>query len=103
MRSSNRLYILNPIVHSGLYTLCWWVSSTGQDTTSNFEDDDPTKEREAELLLEYIEQFNDLFEDKHYSEAAMHAANSPKGILRNPETLARFKGNLKKVMIRGVT
>lgn len=75
------------------------VSSPGQDTTSNFEDDDPTKEREAELLLEYIEQFNDLFEDKRYSEAAMHAANSPKGILRNPETLARFKGNLRKVML----
>ncbi|PIK59196.1 putative clathrin heavy chain linker domain-containing protein 1 [Apostichopus japonicus] len=67
------------------------MSLKSQDTTSNFEDDDPTKEREAELLLEYIEQFNDLFEDKHYSEAAMHAANSPKGILRNPETLARFK------------
>lgn len=68
------------------------MSLKSWDTTSNFEDDDPTKEREAELLLEYIEKFNDLFEGRCYSEAAMHAANSPKGILRNPETLARFKG-----------
>ncbi|KAJ8046059.1 Clathrin heavy chain linker domain-containing protein 1 [Holothuria leucospilota] len=67
------------------------MSLKSQETTSNFEDDDPTKEREAELLLDYIDQFNDLFEEKRFSEAAMHAANSPKGILRNPETLARFK------------
>lgn len=66
--------------------------NTGTDTTNTFDDDDPTKEREAEMLLEYIEHFNDLFEEGRYSDAAMHAANSPKGILRNPETMARFKG-----------
>ena len=64
----------------------------GAETGTTFDDDDPTKEREAEMLLEYIEHFNDLFEEGRYSDAAMHAANSPKGILRNPETLARFKG-----------
>ncbi|XP_071480646.1 clathrin heavy chain linker domain-containing protein 1-like [Diadema antillarum] len=67
------------------------MSVRSQETASTFEDDDPTKEREAELLLEYIEHFNEMFEDSRYLEAAMHAANSPKGILRNPETLQRFK------------
>ena len=62
-------------------------------TTSTFEDDDPSKEKEAEMMLEYIEKFNELLEDKAYEEAAVHAANSPKGILRTPETLVRFKGN----------
>ncbi|XP_072031866.1 clathrin heavy chain linker domain-containing protein 1-like [Amphiura filiformis] len=67
------------------------MSVNSADTATTFDDDDPTKEREAEMLLEYIEHFNDLFEEGRYSDAAMHAANSPKGILRNPETLARFK------------
>lgn len=47
------------------------------------------------MLLEYIEHFNDLFEDGQYIQAAMHAANSPKGILRNSETLTRFRGKTK--------
>ena len=45
------------------------------------------------MMLEYIEKFNELIEDKKYEEAAVHAANSPKGILRTPETLNRFKGS----------
>ena len=60
--------------------------------STTFEDDDPTREKEAEMMLEYIEKFNELLEDGHLEEAAVHAANSPKGILRTPETLARFKG-----------
>ena len=60
--------------------------------TNTFEEDDPTKEKEAEIMLEYIEKFNELLEDHKFAEAAIHAANSPKGILRTPETLHRFKG-----------
>lgn len=60
--------------------------------STTFEEDDPTREKEAEMMLEYIEKFNELIEDKLYEEAAVHAANSPKGILRTPETLNRFKG-----------
>jgi len=60
-------------------------------STTNVEDDDPTKEKEAEMILEYIEKFNELFEDGRYEEAAIHAANSPKGILRSMETMSRFK------------
>lgn len=44
-------------------------------------------------MLEYIEKFNELFEDGMYEDAAIHAANSPKGILRTSATLAKFRGN----------
>ena len=46
------------------------------------------------MMLEYIEKFNELFEDGQYEEAAVHAANSPKGILRTQATLAKFRGQL---------
>jgi len=32
-------------------------------TAAIVEDDDPGKEKEAEMILEYIEKFNELFED----------------------------------------
>ncbi|XP_053374865.1 clathrin heavy chain linker domain-containing protein 1-like isoform X2 [Mercenaria mercenaria] len=73
----------------------------GPSTTSTFEDDDPNKEKEAEMMLEYIEKFNELFEDGKYEEAAIHAANSPKGILRTSATLAKFRD--VKVRINGRT
>ena len=44
------------------------------------------------MMLEYIERFNELFEDGHFEQAAVHAANSPKGILRTQATLAKFRG-----------
>ncbi|XP_038075766.1 clathrin heavy chain linker domain-containing protein 1-like isoform X2 [Patiria miniata] len=66
-------------------------SRSGDVISSIFDDDDPSKEREAEMLLEYIEHFNELFEEGKYKDAAMHAASSPKGILRNCETLSRFR------------
>ncbi|XP_013383339.1 clathrin heavy chain linker domain-containing protein 1 [Lingula anatina] len=69
-----------------------------RDTPStSFDDDDPTREKEAEMMLEYIEKFNELFEEGSYEEAAIHAANSPKGILRTLETLNRFKDLKTKV------
>ncbi|XP_066282329.1 clathrin heavy chain linker domain-containing protein 1-like [Branchiostoma lanceolatum] len=62
-----------------------------RDTPFSFEDDDPNKEKEAEMLLEYIDKFHELFDEQCYQDAAIHAANSPKGILRTPETMAKFK------------
>ncbi|KAH9495526.1 hypothetical protein Btru_013499 [Bulinus truncatus] len=59
--------------------------------SASIEDDDPNKEKEAEMMLEYIEKFNELFEDGLFEEAAIHAANSPKGILRTQATLAKFR------------
>ena len=54
------------------------------------DDDDPGAEKEAELMLEYIEKFNELFSEGEYEKAAVHAANSPRGVLRSMETLKRY-------------
>ncbi|XP_075719145.1 clathrin heavy chain linker domain-containing protein 1 isoform X1 [Rhinoderma darwinii] len=56
-----------------------------------FEDLDPRKSREAEALLEYVERFNELFVNGQYKAAAVYAAHSPRGILRNMETMERFR------------
>ncbi|XP_078369968.1 clathrin heavy chain linker domain-containing protein 1-like isoform X2 [Oculina patagonica] len=55
------------------------------------EDDDPTKDREAEFILEYIENFFELFEAGKVEDAVLMAAHSPKGVLRTMETLDKFK------------
>ncbi|KAG7563044.1 hypothetical protein FFLO_01476 [Filobasidium floriforme] len=39
----------------------------------------------------FVQQFQNLFQQGQYSEAAKIAANSPRGILRTPETIERFK------------
>ncbi|KXJ16571.1 clathrin heavy chain linker domain-containing protein 1 [Exaiptasia diaphana] len=57
----------------------------------SFDDDDPIKKKEAERMIEYCDHFNNLFDFGQYEAAAIHAANSPFGILRNYETLIRFK------------
>nr|XP_039249295.1 clathrin heavy chain linker domain-containing protein 1-like isoform X1 [Styela clava] len=58
---------------------------------AGFEDDDPSREKEAEMILEYIEKFNELFYDGEYANAATHAAISPRGVLRAMGTFLRFK------------
>ncbi|XP_044148279.1 clathrin heavy chain linker domain-containing protein 1 [Bufo gargarizans] len=64
-----------------------------EDTSSTnvFEDLDPRKSQEAEALLEYVERFNELFVNGQYKTAAAYAAHSPRGILRNMETMERFR------------
>ncbi|XP_070590852.1 clathrin heavy chain linker domain-containing protein 1 isoform X2 [Erythrolamprus reginae] len=52
---------------------------------------DPTKSKEAEDLIEYIERFNELFSRGQYEAAATYAANCPRAILRNEETLEKFR------------
>ena len=39
----------------------------------------------------FVTKFNDLFGRGNYSEAAKVAANGPKGILRTPQTIAKFQ------------
>jgi len=39
----------------------------------------------------FVAKFNDLFGRGQYSEAAKVAANAPKGILRTPQTIAKFQ------------
>jgi len=48
-------------------------------------------ENDAEYILEYLENFNDLFDSEKYMQAAYYAAASPRSILRNIETLYKFK------------
>ncbi|XP_056423742.1 clathrin heavy chain linker domain-containing protein 1 isoform X3 [Hyla sarda] len=60
-------------------------------STNVFEDLDPRKSQEAEALLEYVERFNELFVNGQYKAAAVCAAHSPRGILRNMETMERFR------------
>lgn len=39
----------------------------------------------------YVQQYRNLFQSGNYSEAAKIAANSPRGILRTPQTIEQFK------------
>ncbi|XP_018419830.1 PREDICTED: clathrin heavy chain linker domain-containing protein 1 [Nanorana parkeri] len=59
--------------------------------TNVFDDLEPKKSMEAESLLEYVERFNELLVSGQYKAAAVYAAHSPRGILRNIETMERFK------------
>ncbi|XP_044285525.1 clathrin heavy chain linker domain-containing protein 1 [Varanus komodoensis] len=52
---------------------------------------DPSKRKEAEDLIEYIERFNELFSRGQYEAAAIYAANCPRGILCNEEALEKFR------------
>ncbi|CAK8677471.1 unnamed protein product [Clavelina lepadiformis] len=74
----------------GNRTLQRQLSWMDDGENASFEEDDPSKEKEAELILEYIDKFNDFFLDEEYEKAAVHAANSPRGVLRTMETLKRF-------------
>lgn len=44
------------------------------------------------MLLDHIEIFMDMMQRGNYKEASYVAACSPKGVLRNMETLLKFKG-----------
>ncbi|KAJ8332604.1 hypothetical protein SKAU_G00423930 [Synaphobranchus kaupii] len=61
-------------------------------STEASEEDDPIKAEESKLLSDYLERFTQLFEGGEYEAAALHAAHSPHGILRNLETMDRFRG-----------
>ncbi|KAL8185111.1 UNVERIFIED_CONTAM: hypothetical protein K2H54_038867 [Gekko kuhli] len=62
---------------------------------------DPTQAKEAADLIEYLERFNELFSRGQYEPAAIFAANCPRGILRNEETMEKFKaiGSIKGKML----
>ncbi|XP_058407206.1 clathrin heavy chain linker domain-containing protein 1 isoform X1 [Diceros bicornis minor] len=54
-------------------------------------EDDPGKAKDAEILLYYIERFNELISLGEYEKAACLAANSPRRILQNIGTMNKFK------------
>jgi clathrin heavy chain len=47
----------------------------------------------------FVGKFNDLFGRGAYSEAAKVAANAPKGILRTPQTIAKFQQVTNEVLV----
>jgi len=65
-------------------------------------DSDSLDDRDADVMLDYIEQFNELMEDKRYYDAAVHAANGPRGILRTQDTMQRFAGECMFVRVSTV-
>lgn len=56
-----------------------------------YDDEDPAKEKEAEVALANIEQLEELLRDGNFNSAAVHAANSPNGFLRTMNTIEEFK------------
>ncbi|XP_032034060.1 clathrin heavy chain linker domain-containing protein 1 isoform X3 [Hylobates moloch] len=54
-------------------------------------EDDPRRAKEAEIMLHYMERFNELISLGEYEKAACYAANSPRRILRNIGTMNTFK------------
>ncbi|XP_005385840.2 PREDICTED: clathrin heavy chain linker domain-containing protein 1 [Chinchilla lanigera] len=54
-------------------------------------EDDPSKAKHAEIMLYYIERFNELISLGEYEKAACFAANSPRRILRNMNVMNKFK------------
>ncbi|XP_036359859.1 clathrin heavy chain linker domain-containing protein 1-like isoform X2 [Octopus sinensis] len=67
------------------------LHAVATSTVKVLQEQEPDDEKEAELMLENIEIFNEMFENLLYAEAAMHAAVCPKGILRTMATFQRFK------------
>ncbi|XP_006159098.1 clathrin heavy chain linker domain-containing protein 1 isoform X3 [Tupaia chinensis] len=62
-----------------------------QGTVEELLQDDPSRAKEAEIMLYYIERFNELISLGAYEKAACFAANSPRRILRNIGTMNKFK------------
>ena len=56
-----------------------------------YDDEDPAKEKEAEVALAYIDYLDELLRDGSFRPAAVHASNSPNGFLRTMATIEEFK------------
>ncbi|XP_055096585.1 clathrin heavy chain linker domain-containing protein 1 isoform X2 [Symphalangus syndactylus] len=62
-----------------------------QSIAEELMEDDPRRAKEAEIMLHYMERFNELISLGEYEKAACYAANSPRRILRNIGTMNTFK------------
>ncbi|XP_071457678.1 clathrin heavy chain linker domain-containing protein 1 isoform X3 [Marmota flaviventris] len=104
-----------------LYALSSWVKSDKSKTFEDFVEeiqktkdfhafivdqgfveelleDDPSKAKNAEIILYYIERFNELMSLGEYEKAAYFAASSPRRILRNMGSMDKFKDDLMKLI-----
>ncbi|XP_056251840.1 clathrin heavy chain linker domain-containing protein 1-like isoform X2 [Seriola aureovittata] len=61
------------------------------DDTELFEEEQPTGADEAELLTDHLDRFIELFDLAQYEKAALLAATSPGGVLRNLHTMTMFE------------
>ncbi|XP_041803069.1 clathrin heavy chain linker domain-containing protein 1-like [Chelmon rostratus] len=57
-----------------------------------FEDEEPSGVDGSRLLTDYLDRFMELFDSAQYEEAALLAARSPRGVLRNLDTMELFEG-----------
>ncbi|KAK2824701.1 hypothetical protein Q5P01_021876 [Channa striata] len=57
-----------------------------------FEGEEPIGVDGSKLLTDYLHRFIELFDSAQYEDAALLAARSPRGVLRNLDTLDMFKG-----------
>ncbi|XP_051020853.1 clathrin heavy chain linker domain-containing protein 1 [Acomys russatus] len=62
-----------------------------ENTVDEVFEDDPSKTKEAIIILYYIERFNELICLGEYEKAASFAASSPKRILQNTGIMNKFK------------
>ncbi|XP_032072133.1 clathrin heavy chain linker domain-containing protein 1 [Thamnophis elegans] len=88
--SDKSIETLHHLIHQMIESEELAKGSIASSVSSVFERD-PAKSKEAEDLIEYIERFNELFSRCQYEAAATYAANCPRGILRNEETLEKFR------------
>ncbi|XP_035028111.2 clathrin heavy chain linker domain-containing protein 1-like [Hippoglossus stenolepis] len=62
------------------------------DDEELFETEEPTGVNGSELVADYLDRFIELFDSAQYEDAALVAARSPQGVLRNVHTMEMFKG-----------
>ncbi|CAF3312584.1 unnamed protein product [Rotaria socialis] len=86
--------LLEDVVMNAIYESSNMFSKGIQDDDDDLEGGS-FYDKEAGMLLDHIEIFMDMIQKGNYKEASYIAACSPKGVLRNMETLLKFKA-LKK-------
>ncbi|XP_029306375.1 clathrin heavy chain linker domain-containing protein 1-like isoform X2 [Cottoperca gobio] len=57
-----------------------------------FEHEEPTGIDESKHLADHLDRFIELFDSAQYEDAAFLAARSPRGVLRNLDTMEMFQG-----------
>ncbi|XP_055358664.1 clathrin heavy chain linker domain-containing protein 1-like [Betta splendens] len=61
-------------------------------TAGLFEDEEPSGGDGLRLLSDYLHRFSELFDSAQFEDAALLAARSPQGVLRNLDTMEMFRG-----------
>ncbi|CAF1130451.1 unnamed protein product [Adineta ricciae] len=89
--------LLEDLIKKAVYESTNIFQKVGQEEDEDEYNSEFLYDREAGILVEHIEIFLNMIESGNYKEASYVAACSPKGVLRNMETLLRFKALKKPV------